>query len=324
MQIPWRWLYWMDWSMQTVDTMDMAFSRLFLCWIVTSGWSKTQPFHVNRALSMKWWSNASGYVAINMYSLWTLWLTALLGKAKNARIKKRQEEKQDMNDGNIPSHISCCFSNSCQTCSFIIFNSSEALLVHVFVALTYTGAVLHSRTCIMDVLPSFQWHSGSFEECSEWLWGVQWVTLRVCRIHLECPNCTAQAGRWWVWFFWGEIWNLRASVLSMFLFMAAAAPRALCILCVVPLEEKTIFWMCTVPCSDADMVGCSFLNPFLRLNSDPGKSLVLVANRGAYKTRCVGVSALVRDDQLISIVCVQALNGRFTLAALALFCGVGS
>ena len=62
-----------------------------------------------------------------------------------------------------------------------------------------------------------------------------------------------------------------------------------------PLEEKTIFWMCTVPCSDADtdgcsFHGCSFLSPFLRLNSDPGKSLV--ANRGAYKTRCVLVFPL--------------------------------
>ena len=107
--------------------------------------------------------------------------------------------------------------------------------------------------------------------------------------------------------------------------MAWAAPRPLCILPAAPLEEKTIFWMCTVPCSDADMDGCSFhgcsfLNPFLRLNSDPGKSLVV--NRA----RCVGVSALAlaRDGQLISMVCIQALNGGFILAALALSCGVGS
>ena len=62
----------------------------------------SQPFHVNRALSMKWGSNASGCMAINMYSLWTLWLTAFVGKARKARIKKPQEEKQDMNDGIIP------------------------------------------------------------------------------------------------------------------------------------------------------------------------------------------------------------------------------
>ena len=57
-----------------------------------------------------------------MYSLWTLWLTALLGKATNARIKKPQDEKQDMNDANIPSHISCCFSISCQTCSSFLIH----------------------------------------------------------------------------------------------------------------------------------------------------------------------------------------------------------
>lgn len=98
-----------------------------------------------------------------IYSLWTLWLTALLGKARNARIKKPQEEKQDMHQGNHPiTHFMLFFKFLPDM--FTIFNSPQALLVHVFGTLTCTGAVLHSQTCIMDVLPSFQWHSGSFEE----------------------------------------------------------------------------------------------------------------------------------------------------------------
>ena len=54
---------------------------------------------------------------------------------------------------------------------------------------------------------------------------------------------------------WGKIRNLCAIFFSMFLLMAGAAPRPLCILCVTLLEAKTIFWMCTVSYSGTDMDG---------------------------------------------------------------------